>query len=67
MSDNPLALKLCVLRAERGLTVRQAAELSGVTKETISRAERGKHHPHDYTLGKLSRAYGVHPLELLED
>ena len=59
--------KLQVLRAERRLTVREVAELSGVTKETISRAERGKQRPYVHTLAKLSRAYGIHHRELLGD
>src|SRR5215203_1029626 len=61
-----LATKLRVLRAERGLTVRQVAELSGVAKETISQIERGERHPYDRTLAKLAHAYGVPVGELIE-
>jgi transcriptional regulator with XRE-family HTH domain len=61
-----LATKLRVLRAERGLTVRQVAELSGVAKETISQIERGERHPYDRTLAKLAQAYGVPVGELIE-
>jgi transcriptional regulator with XRE-family HTH domain len=60
-----LATRLRVLRAERGLTVRQVAELSGVAKETISQVERGERHPYDRTLAKLAAAYGVPVAELL--
>jgi transcriptional regulator with XRE-family HTH domain len=60
-----LATRLRVLRAERGLTVRQVAELSGVAKETISQIERGERHPYDRTLAKLARAYEVPVEELL--
>jgi transcriptional regulator with XRE-family HTH domain len=62
-----LATKLRVLRAERGLTVRQVAELSGVAKETISQVERGERHPYDRTLAKLAHAYDVPVEELLEE
>jgi transcriptional regulator with XRE-family HTH domain len=60
-----LATRLRVLRAERGLTVRQVAERSGVAKETVSQVERGERHPYDRTLAKLARAYGVPVEELL--
>jgi|SRR5215217_274678 len=60
-----LATRLRVLRAERGLTVRQVAALSGVAKETISQIERGERHPYDRTLAKLAQAYGVPVEELL--
>jgi transcriptional regulator with XRE-family HTH domain len=62
-----LATRLRVLRAERGLTVRQVAELSGVAKETVSQIERGERHPYDRTLAKLAHAYGVPIEELLEE
>jgi transcriptional regulator with XRE-family HTH domain len=62
-----LATRLRVLRAERGLTVRQAAELSGVAKETISQVERGERHPYDRTLAKLAHAYEVPVEDLLEE
>src|SRR5215213_3274213 len=62
-----LAHRLRVLRAERGLTLREAAAKSGVAKETISDIERGLRHPHDPTLAKIAKGYGVHVEELLEE
>jgi transcriptional regulator with XRE-family HTH domain len=62
-----LATRLRVLRAERGLTVRQVAEHSGVAKETVSQIERGERHPYDRTLAKLAQAYDVPVEELLEE
>jgi len=62
-----LAAKLRVLRAERGLTVREVAAISGVAKETISQVERGERRPFDRTLAKLADAYGVPVGELLEE
>jgi len=55
-----------MLRAERGLTLRQVAELTGVAKETLSDIERGKRHPHDVTLSKLAAGYGIAFEELLD-
>ncbi len=62
-----LATRLRVLRAERGLTLREAAVMTGVTKETISDLERGLRHPHDPTLAKIAQGYGVPFEELLEE
>jgi transcriptional regulator with XRE-family HTH domain len=60
-----LPLKLRILRAERGLTLRRASELSGVRMASISDLERGKRRPHDSTLAKLARAYEVSVAELI--
>jgi transcriptional regulator with XRE-family HTH domain len=54
--------RLRLMRAERGLSLREAARRAGVVKETISGIERGHTHPYDVTLAKLARAYDV-PLE----
>ena len=66
MTHGSLALKLRVLRAERALTIEQAAAKAGVTPETISDAERGRRHPYLPTLRKLATAYDVPVEELLE-
>jgi transcriptional regulator with XRE-family HTH domain len=60
----PIALKLRDLRAEMGLTQKQAAELAGVTPETLSDLESGKRLPYMPTLTKIARGYGV-PMEEL--
>jgi transcriptional regulator with XRE-family HTH domain len=67
MMQGSLAHKLRVLRAERGLTLREAASLTGVAKETISDIERGLRHPHDPTLAKIAKGYGVPVGDLLEE
>jgi transcriptional regulator with XRE-family HTH domain len=59
--------KIRLLRAERGLTLREAASLTGVAKETISDIERGLRHPHDPTLAKIAKGYGVPIEELIEE
>jgi transcriptional regulator with XRE-family HTH domain len=67
MMQSSLARKLRVLRAERGLTQRAASAQIGVTKETLSDLERGLRHPHDVTLSRIARGYGVPVDELLEE
>ena len=67
MMPTSLGRKLRVLRAERGLTLREAASRTGVAKETISDVERGLRHPHDVTVAKLARAYDVPVEDLLEE
>lgn len=62
-----LGHRLRVMRAERGLSLREAARRAGVVKETISDIERGHTHPYDVTLAKLARAYDVPVEELLEE
>jgi len=60
-----LAERLRVLRARKGLSLTEAAELTGVTRDTISGLERGKRHPYSPTLSKLARGYGVPVEELM--
>ena len=64
--QDTLARKLRVLRAERGLTLREAEQLTGVDKDTLSKIERGLRHPYDVTLSKLARGYEVNVVDLLE-
>jgi|SRR5215204_1635467 transcriptional regulator with XRE-family HTH domain len=65
MMQTSLGHRLRVLRAERGLSLREAAARSGVAKETISDIERGIRHPHDVTVSKLATAYAVPVGDLL--
>ena len=65
--QDTLARKLRVLRAERGWTLREAAERTGVDKGTLSMLERGIRHPHDITLARLATGYGVPAEELIEE
>jgi transcriptional regulator with XRE-family HTH domain len=67
MMQGSLGRRLRLLRAERGLSLRQAAAKAGVVKETISDIERGYTHPYDVTLAKLARAYDVPVEGLLEE
>jgi transcriptional regulator with XRE-family HTH domain len=65
--QDTLARRLRVLRAERGLTLRDAEHLTGVDKDTLSKLERGLRHPQDVTLAKIAKGYGVPVAELLEE
>jgi transcriptional regulator with XRE-family HTH domain len=65
--QDTLARKLRVLRAERGLTLREAEQLTGVDKDTLSKIERGLRHPYDVTLSKLARGYEVPVEDLLQE
>ena len=62
-----LPTRLRVLRAERGLTLRDAEHQTGVDKDTLSKIERGVRHPHDVTLAKIAKGYGVPVEDLLEE
>ncbi len=57
--DAALAARLLTTRSERGLSLGQAAELSGVSRATLSRTERGETSPTAHVLGRLSAAYGI--------
>lgn len=52
-------------RADAGLTISELARRAGVTRDTISNAERGRHGLQASTLHKLARALGRTPSELL--
>src|SRR5215203_3265524 len=65
MSRESLARRLRVLRAERGLTLREVEAMTGVDKHTISNVERGESKPYDATLARLARGYDVPVSELL--
>ena len=64
MMPGPIALKLRVLREERGLTQKEAAELTNVSYLTLIDLESGKRDPYMPTVTKIARAYGV-PVEEL--
>lgn len=63
--QEPLARKLRLLRAERGLTLEEAAKKIGVARESLGLLERGKRRPHTPTLAKLANGYGLSVEELL--
>ncbi|WP_371554862.1 XRE family transcriptional regulator [Streptomyces longwoodensis] len=56
--DARLAARLAELRAERGWTLGELAERSGVSRSTLSRAERGEISPTAALLNRLCHVYG---------
>ena len=56
---------LRAIRHDRGLSLKRLAEIANVSKLTVIRIEAGRTSPRRETLGKLARALGVRPEELL--
>ena len=67
MLEGSLAYRLRVARLEKGLTLREAAKVTGVDKATISAVERNKRKPFDVTLSRLAKGYGVSISQLVEE
>ena len=65
MMNETLARKLRVLRAARGITLREAEELTGVTRETLGALEHGQRGAYTNTLQKIAEGYGTTVSELL--
>jgi transcriptional regulator with XRE-family HTH domain len=61
-----MAKRIKEWRAKRGLSQRDLAEVSGVSREYIARIELGQHDPTLSTLEKLAKALGVKVRRLLE-
>jgi transcriptional regulator with XRE-family HTH domain len=61
-----MAKKLQALRNKRGLSQRELAERSGVSREYIARLETARQDPTLSTLEKLAKALGVKVARLLE-
>jgi transcriptional regulator with XRE-family HTH domain len=59
MTPESLARKLRILRAERGITLYEAEELTGVTRETLGALEHGQRGAYTSTLEKIAKGYGV--------
>jgi transcriptional regulator with XRE-family HTH domain len=54
-------------RADAGLTISELAKRSGVSRDTISNAEKGQHSLQATSLSKIARALGRAPSELLAE
>ena len=61
-----IAMKLRVLREQRGLTQKEAAELAHVHLDTLRRLESGERPPYMSTLTKIASGYGVSIEEVVE-
>jgi transcriptional regulator with XRE-family HTH domain len=67
MTQKSLADRLRLLRAQRGLTVKDAAQQVGVDRHTLRRIELGTQDAQYPTLAKIAEGYGVPVEELLEE
>src|SRR5215218_8290419 len=67
MIQKPLADRLRLLRAQRGLTVKDAAQQVGVDRHTLRRIELGTQGAQYPTLAKIADGYGVPVEDLLEE
>lgn len=67
MTHESLARKLRILRAARGITLAEAEELTGVTRETLGALEHGQRGAYTSTLEKIARGYGVTVSALLSE
>lgn len=67
MMHESLARKLRVLRAERGLSLGEAGELLGVTRETLAALEHGQRGAYTSTLEKIARGYNTSVSALLAE
>ncbi|TVT52331.1 helix-turn-helix domain-containing protein [Amycolatopsis rhizosphaerae] len=65
--DRQLADRLSGLRAERGWSLERLAEVSGVSRSTLSRIERAEISPTAALLGRLCTAYGRSMSQLLSE
>ena len=65
--DVRLAARLSVLRAEHGWSLGELAERSGVSKSTLSRAERAEISPTAALLNRLCGVYGRTMSQLLSE
>src|SRR5215216_3760919 len=67
MTHESLARRLRVLRAARGITLAEAEELTGVTRETLGALEHGQRSAYTSTLEKIAKGYGITASALLEE
>ncbi|MFI1164341.1 helix-turn-helix domain-containing protein [Streptomyces sp. NPDC020801] len=65
--DARLGARLAALRAERGWSLGELAERSGVSRSTLSRAERAETSPTAALLGRLCQVYGRTMSQLLSE
>ncbi|MFD3915162.1 helix-turn-helix domain-containing protein [Streptomyces sp. NPDC058603] len=65
--DALLAARLAELRGERGWSLEELAGRSGVSRSTLSRAERGEISPTASLLGRLCAVYGRTMSQLLSE
>jgi transcriptional regulator with XRE-family HTH domain len=67
MKQESLAERLRILRARRGISVKQASEEIGVEWHTLRDLELGRRTPYYPTLNKIAEGYGVPVEDLMEE
>jgi transcriptional regulator with XRE-family HTH domain len=67
MREDRLAGRLAALRVERGWSLDELAQRSGVSRSTLSRLERTEISPTTAVLGKLCQAFGMTMSRLLAE
>jgi transcriptional regulator with XRE-family HTH domain len=67
MTNEALARRLRILRAARGISLREAEKLTGVTRETLGALEHGQRGAHTGTLQKIATGYGVSVSDLMRE
>ncbi len=65
MNGNRIGRRVVALRKERGLTMRDLSELTGLSQGHISRLENGRQGFRAETLIRIAEALGVEPYRLL--
>ncbi|HHW57957.1 MAG TPA: helix-turn-helix transcriptional regulator [Clostridia bacterium] len=53
--------------AEKCLTSEKLSKITGVSQVTIARMKNGSQKPRPITIGKIAKALGIKPEELIED
>jgi transcriptional regulator with XRE-family HTH domain len=67
MTNEALARRLRILRAARGISLREAEKLTDVTRETLGALEHGQRGAHTGTLQKIATGYGVSVSDLMRE
>ena len=65
MNANDIGARMSLLRKEQGITMRELAELAGLSEGQISRLENGRQGFRSETLVRIAAALGVRPYRLL--
>jgi transcriptional regulator with XRE-family HTH domain len=67
MEDIEVGLRIRMLRQRKGLSLRDLAELSGLSTNAISRIERGVNSPTVASLRRLATGLGVSVVDIFKD
>lgn len=59
--------KIKKMREERGWTVETLASMVGMSRSYVSEIENGKKNVNNVRLGAFAKAFGVSPIDLIDD